>query len=213
MKLYQYRISFCDFISERALQVTKEGGKNVDDKQIIELYFERNEQAIKETEKKYGRFCHCIAMNVLGIHEDAEECVNDTYYSVWKQIPPTIPEIFKVYLGRITRNLSISRFRAMRAKKRYSSMEIMLSELNDCVPSSVNVEQSIEVMQLSEYISQWLDGLSEEDRALFVRRYWFGDEVQELAKKYGISAAKMAQRMLRLRKSLKAALEKKGVAL
>jgi len=185
----------------------------VEDKQIIELYFERNEQAIKETEKKYGRFCHCIAMNVLGIHEDAEECVNDTYYSVWKQIPPTVPEIFKVYLGRITRNLSISRFRAMRAKKRYSSMEIMLSELNDCVPSSVNVEQSIEVMQLSEYISQWLDGLSEEDRALFVRRYWFGDEVQELAKKCGISAAKMAQRMLRLRKSLKAALEKKGVAL
>ena len=81
----------------------------MDDKQIIELYFERNEQAIKETEKKHGRFCHCIAMNVLGIYEDAEECVNDTYYSVWKQIPPTIPEIFKVYLGRITRNLSISR--------------------------------------------------------------------------------------------------------
>ena len=92
-------------------------------------------------------------------------------------------------------------------------MEIMLSELNDCVPSSVNIEQSMEAMQLSEYISQWLDDLSEEDRALFVRRYWFGDEVQELAKKCGISAAKMAHRMLRLRKSLKAALEKKGVAL
>ena len=185
----------------------------MDDKQIIELYFERNEQAIKETEKKYGRFCHCIAMNVLGIHEDAEECVNDTYYSVWKQIPPTIPEIFKVYLGRITRNLSISRFRAMRAKKRYSSMEIMLSELNDCVPSSSNVEQTIEVMQLSDYISEWLDSLPEEDCALFVRRYWFGDEVQELAKKCGITAAQMAQKMLRLRKSLKTALEQKGVAL
>ncbi len=185
----------------------------MDDKQIIELYFERNEQAIRETEKEYGRFCHRIAMNVLGIHEDAEECVNDTYYSVWKQIPPTVPEIFKVYLGRITRNLSISRFRAMRAKKRYNSMEIMLSELNDCVPSSANVEQSMEVMQLSEYISQWLDDLSEEDKALFVCRYWFGDEVQELAKKCGISASKMAQRMLRLRKSLKAALEKKGVVL
>ena len=185
----------------------------MDDKQIIELYFERNEQAIKETETKYGTFCHRIAMNILGIHEDAEECVNDTYYSVWKQIPPTVPEVFKVYLGRITRNLSISRFRAMRAKKRYSSMEIMLSELNDCVPSSSNVEQTIEVMQLSDYISEWLDSLPEEDQALFVRRYWFGDEVQELAKKCGITAAKMAQRMLRLRKSLKAALEQKGVAL
>ena len=185
----------------------------MDDKQIIELYFERNEQAIKETETKYGAFCHRIAMNILGIHEDAEECVNDTYYSVWKQIPPTVPEVFKVYLGRITRNLSISRVRAMRAKKRYSSMEIMLSELNDCVPSSSNVEQTIEVMQLSDYISEWLDSLPEEDCALFVRRYWFGDEVQELAKKCGITAAKMAQRMLRLRKSLKAALEQKGVAL
>ena len=185
----------------------------MDDKQIIELYFERNEQAIKETQNKYGAFCHRIAMNILGIHEDAEECVNDTYFSVWKQIPPTVPEVFKVYLGRITRNLSISRFRAMRAKKRYSSMEIMLSELNDCVPSSSNVEQTIEVMQLSDYISEWLDSLPEEDCALFVRRYWFGDEVQELAKKCGITAAKMAQRMLRLRKSLKAALEQKGVAL
>ena len=185
----------------------------MDDKQIIELYFERDEQAIKETEKKYGRFCHYIAMNVLGIQEDAEECVNDTYYSAWKQIPPTVPEIFKIYLGRITRNLSISRFRAMRAKKRYSSMEIMLSELSDCVPSPSNVEQTMEVIQLSKYIIQWLDSLPEEDRVLFIRRYWFGDEVQELAKKYGISAAKMAQRMLRLRKSLKATLEKKGVAL
>ena len=185
----------------------------MDDKQIIDLYFERNEQAIKETQNKYGAFCHRIAMNILGIHEDAEECVNDTYYSVWKQIPPTVPEVFKVYLGRITRNLSISRFRAMRAKKRYNSMEIMLSELNNCVPSSSNVEQTIEVMQLSEYISEWLDSLPEEDCALFVRRYWFGDEVQELAKKCGITAAKMAQRMLRLRKSLKAALEQKGVAL
>ena len=185
----------------------------MDDKQIIELYFERNEQAIKETQNKYGAFCHRIAMNILGIHEDAEECVNDTYFSVWKQIPPTVPEVFKVYLGRITRNLSISRFRAMRAKKRYSSMEIMLSELNDCVPSSSNVEQTIEVMQLSDYISEWLDSLPEEDCALFVRRYWFGDEVQELAKKCDITAAKMAQRMLRLRKSLKATLEQKGVAL
>ena len=184
----------------------------MDDKQIIELYFERNEQAIKETDVKYGAFCHRIAMNILDIREDAEECVNDTYYFVWKQIPPTVPEVFKVYLGRITRNLSISRFRAMRAKKRYSSMEIMLSELNDCVPSPSNVEQTIEAMQLSEYISQWLDSLPEEDCALFVRRYWFGDEVQELAKKCGITAAQMAQRMLRLRKSLKASLEQKGVA-
>ncbi len=185
----------------------------MDDKKIIELYFDRKEQAIKETEVKYGAFCYRIAMNILSIREDAEECVNDTYYSVWKQIPPTVPESFKAFLGRITRNLSISRFRAMRAKKRYSGIETMLSELNDCVPSSANVEQTIEAMQLSEYISDWLESLTEEDCALFVRRYWFGDEVQALAKACGVTAAKMAQRMLRLRKNLKAALEEKGVAL
>ena len=185
----------------------------MDDIQIIDMFFERNERAIEETDSKYGRLCFSVANRILDKKEDSEECVNDTYYSVWKQIPPTVPEVFKVYLGRITRNLSISRFRAMRAKKRYSSMEIMLSELNDCVPSSSNVEQTIEVMQLSNYISEWLDSLPEEDSALFVRRYWFGDEVQELAKKYGATAAQMAQKMLRLRKSLKGALEQKGVAL
>ena len=133
----------------------------MEDKQIIELYFERNEQAIRETENQYGSFCLRIAMNILSIREDAEECVNDTYYSVWKQIPPTVPVSFRAFLGRITRNLSISRFRAMRAKKRYSGMEVLLSELEDCVPSSVNVEQFMEAKQLSEYISDWLDSFSE----------------------------------------------------
>lgn len=185
----------------------------MDDKQIIKLYFNRDEQAIRETEIQYGNFCLRIAMNHLSICEDAEECVNDTYYSVWKRIPPTVPESFRAFLGRITRNLAITRFRAMRAKKRYSGMEVMLSELEDCVPSFVNVEQSIEAKLLSGYISAWLDSLSEEDCALFVRRYWFGDEVQLLAVECGVTAAQMAQRMLKLRKSLKAALEEKGVAL
>lgn len=185
----------------------------MDDKQIIELYFNRDEQAIKETEFKYGAFCQRIAMNILSSREDAEECVNDTYYSVWNQIPPVIPDVFKAFLGRITRNLSISRFRAMHAKKRYSGIEVMLSELDDCIPSTASVEQSIEARELGGYISEWLDSLQEEDRVLFVRRYWFGDEVQALAKACGITAAKMAQKMLKLRKGLKADLEKKGVAL
>ncbi len=185
----------------------------MDDKQIIELYFNRDEQAIKETESKYGAFCQRIAMNILSSREDAEECVNDTYYSVWNQIPPVVPDVFRAFLGRITRNLSISRFRAMRAKKRYSGIEVMLSELNDCIPSTASVEQSVEAKELGGHISEWLDSLQEEDRMLFVRRYWFGDEVQALAKACGISAAKMAQKMFKLRTSLKADLEKKGVAI
>ncbi len=185
----------------------------MDDTQIIDLYFARDEQAIAETEQKYGRFCWRIAMNVLDVWEDAEECVSDTYLSAWKQIPPAIPQSLKAFLGRIVRNLSISRFRAMRAKKRYNGMEVLLSELGDCVPSDRNVEQAVEAKELSGYISDWLDSLSAEDCALFVRRYWFGDPVQELAKRCGITAAQMAQRMLRLRKGLRTALEEKGVVL
>ena len=185
----------------------------MDDTQIIDLYFARDEQAIAETEQKYGGFCLRIAMNVLDVREDAEECVSDTYLSAWNRIPPTIPQSLKAFLGRMVRNLSISRFRSMRAKKRYNGMEVLLSELGDCVPSDQNVEQTVEAKELSGYISDWLVSLPAEDCALFVRRYWFGDAVQELAERCGITAAQMAQRMLRLRKNLRTALEEKGVAL
>ncbi|MBR2046236.1 MAG: sigma-70 family RNA polymerase sigma factor [Agathobacter sp.] len=185
----------------------------MEDKQIIDLYFQRNETAIAETSAKYGAFCHKIAMNILSIHEDAEECVNDTYLHVWNQIPPTNPCSFRAFLGRITRNISISRFRALRAKKRYNGVELMLSELEECVPASSNVEQTIEAKELSSYINAWLYLQSEKDTVLFIRRYWYGDSVQDLAKKSGTTATKMAQTMLRLRKSLKAYLEQKGVTL
>ncbi len=185
----------------------------MEDRQIIELYFQRDERAIAETSEKYGGFCTHIAMNILSVKEDAEECVSDTYFSAWKQIPPTVPEVFKAFLGRITRNLSISKFRALRAKKRFNGLEVMLSELEDCIPATENVEQLVEAKQLSEYISEWLEGLPEEDCALFVRRYWYGEEVQVLAGRCGITAGHMAQKMLRLRKGLKVFLEKKGVVL
>ncbi len=184
----------------------------MEDQQIIELYFQRDERAISETATKYGGFCTHIAMNILSVKEDAEECVSDTYFSAWKQIPPTVPEVFKAFLGRITRNLSITKFRSMRAKKRFNGLEVMLSELEDCIPAVASVEQIVEAKQLSEYISDWLESLPEEDRALFVRRYWFGEEVQVLAKKCGITAGHMAQKMHRMRKGLKSFLEQKGVA-
>lgn len=185
----------------------------MEDHQIIELYFRRDERAIAETAEKYGGFCTHIAMNILSVKEDAEECVSDTYFSAWKQIPPTVPEVFKAFLGRITRNLSISKFRAMRAKKRFNGLEVMLSELEDCLPAAETVEQQVEARELSAYISRWLEELTEEDCALFVRRYWFGEEVQVLAKKSGITAGHMAQKLLRLRTRLKKFLEEKGVAL
>lgn len=185
----------------------------MEDNQIIELYFRRDEAALAETAKKYGTFCLCIAMNVLAVREDAEECVNDTYHKVWKEIPPTRPESFRAFLGRIVRNFSISKYRALHAKKRFNGLEIMLSELNDCIPAAGGVEQELESRELSGYIDEWLAGLAKEDRVLFVRRYWYGDEVRILAKQCGSSAPQLSQRMLRLRRKLKVFLEEKGVVL
>ena len=185
----------------------------MDDQQIVALYHQRDERAIEETGRKYGSFCHRIAMNILSVPEDAEECVNDTWHAAWTRMPPDLPQFLGAFLGRITRNLSISRFRANRAKKRYHGLEIMLSELDDCVPSSQNVESAIDQRQLSEFISAWLDSLPAEERALFVRRYWHGDEVRALAAECACTPNQMAQRMLKLRRSLKAFLEAEGVVL
>ena len=185
----------------------------MDDKEIVELYFSRDESAVAETDRKYGAFCRRIAVNILSISEDAEECVNDTYYTAWNKMPPELPLSLRAFLGRITRNLSISRFRANRAMKRFSGMEIMLSELDDCVPSSESVERAVDNKRLSEIISCWLESLPVDDRVLFVRRYWYGDAVNALAKECGCTPNQMAQRMLKLRKSLKGALEAEGVSL
>ncbi len=185
----------------------------MEDNQIIELYFRRDESALTETANKYGTFCLRIAMNVVNVREDAEECVNDTYHTAWNQIPPTKPDSFKAFLGRIVRNFAISKYRALHAKKRFNGLELMLSELSDCIPSAGSVEQELEARELTEYINTWLSGLKQEDRVLFVRRYWYGDEVKDLARKCGVSGPQMTQRMLRLRRRLKDYLTEKGVVL
>ena len=185
----------------------------MEDNQIIELYFSRDESALTETANKYGTFCLRIAMHVVNVREDAEECVNDTYHAAWNQIPPIRPDSFKAFLGRIVRNFAISKYRAMHARKRFNGLEVMLSELKDCIPSTESVEQEIEAKELTEYINAWLAGLKPEDRALFVCRYWYGDEVRDLAKRCGVTGTRMTQRMLRLRRKLKAFLEEKGVVL
>ena len=184
----------------------------MEDRQIIELYYAREEQAIVETDAKYGAFCRAIALNILSFKEDAEECVNDTWHAAWNRMPPDLPQSLKAFLGRITRNLSISRFRAGRAQKRYAGMEILLSELDDCVPAGNGVEETADIHELSELISKWLHNLPVEKCTLFVRRYWYGDAVKDLARIWGWTPNKMAQEMLVLRRDLKAFLEKEGVA-
>lgn len=183
----------------------------MEDGRIIELYWDRDQRAIPETAGKYGRMLHGIAWNLLRSREDAEECVNDTWHAAWNRIPPDCPRSLGPFLGRITRNLSVSRWRRERAQKRFDGMDALISELEDCVPAPGTVEEQVERRQLARVISVWLDGLEEGDRRLFVRRYWYGVPVKEVAAERGEGANALSQRLLRLRKALRAFLESEGV--
>lgn len=183
----------------------------MDDLAIVELYHRRDERAIAESDHKYGALCRSIALKLLGLREDAEECVNDTWHAAWNKMPPDRPQALGAFLGRITRNLSISRWRRDHARKRCDGMEVLLSELEDCVPAPGTTQEELERWQLAQSISAWLDGLEPEDRRLFIRRYWYGDTVKALAAAEGIGANALAQRLLRLRRGLRDFLESEGV--
>lgn len=185
----------------------------MEDRAIIQLYWERDEAAIRETDLKYGRFCHGLAMNILAQCEDAEECVSDTYHRAWDSIPPERPRAFRAWLGKIVRNLSINRWYYRRAQKRYQPLEEMLSELADCVPEPRTTEGILEAQELAHHLNIWLDSLPKQDRTLFVRRYWNGETLQKLAHSCNITPNKLAGRMHRLRKKLRVYLTEKGVAI
>ncbi len=185
----------------------------MDDPEIVKLLFERSESAISELDVKYGTYCRNIAVNILTVESDAEECVNDVYFKTWNSIPPQKPVKLSTWLGRVTRNTAIDMWRKNHRQKRYSGIEEILDELEDCIPSSDNVENEIEGKELAEALNSWLAFLTRGDRVLFVRRYWYGEKVNKLAGEYGISDKKLAKKLYRLRQSLKAALEKEGYLL
>lgn len=182
----------------------------MEDHAIIELYFARDESAIKETDAKYGAYCTAIAYNLLNVREDAQECVNDTYLAVWERIPPHIPECLRAFLGRMTRNIAVDRYRRTHAKKRSDGLEVTLSELGECLPSDENVERALDAKLLAESLNAWLLSLPEQDRMLFVRRYFYGDAAKGLAKKTGMSEAGLSRRLAKLRDSLRAYLTERG---
>lgn len=185
----------------------------MEDQAIVALYFQRAEQAIAETIQKYGSLCRSIAQNLLPVRQDAEECVNDTWQAAWERIPPQQPRVLSAFLGRITRNLAISRFRRNTAKRRDAGLGVLLSELEDCVPAGETTEEAFDRKLLGEHISRWLESLPADDRALFLRRYWYGDRVNELAKWRGSTPNQTAQRLLKLRRALRKRLEQEGVYL
>ena len=183
----------------------------MEDIAIIELYWARNELAITESDRKYGPLCRRVAFNILSSREDSEECVNDTWHRAWDTMPPQRPDSLRAYLGRIVRNLSISRLRQRTAQKRGSGLDVMLSELGDCLSAPQNVEQQVQALDLSKAISAWLRLLPEDERALFIRRYWYGDAPRELARVWGCSPNQISKRLLRLRRALRAHLEQEGI--
>ena len=186
----------------------------MDDNGIIKLYFERSEEALKETEKKYGRYCYSIAYNILEDREDSLEAVNDTYLGAWDSIPPNRPDPLSVFLGRITRNLSIDKWRSRMADKRGNgSVNAALEELDEALPYSESTEKAIETKELARIIDSFLLGLDREERSLFVRRYWYIDTVKDIARRFGYTESKVKMRLMRTRQKLKTHLEKEGIVI
>ena len=178
----------------------------MEDAKIIELYNARNEQAIAETEHKFGSMLFSVAMNILCSKEDSEETVNDTYGKAWNNIPPLAPLSLGAWLGKITRNLSISRWRKNRAQKR-SGMEIMLSELEECIAAAGGVERQIDEKLFLSAVNDFLLSQPKEKRNIFIRRYWYLCSVSELSESYGISESKVKSLLFRMRNQLRKKLE------
>ena len=185
----------------------------MEDNQIIRLYFERSEEAIRQTEAKYGNYCHTIAYNILQNIEDSEECVNDTYWKAWGIIPPRRPKRLAAFLGKITRNLALDRYRRYTAEKRGGGeMAVALEELGECISSAESMEAHADEMMLTDILNRFLASLSAEQRKIFMRRYWYVCSVKEIADDYGITESKVKMSLLRTRNQLKAVLEKEGIA-
>ena len=180
------------------------------DTEITGLYWSRDERALEATRARYGGFARSLAMNLLGSAEDAEECAQDAYLALWRSIPPERPENLKAYLGRILRNTAADIWNRAHAKKRDAGLTVLLSELEDCLPAPSDPQAELETRELGRAVTAWLRSQDPDSRALFLRRYWYGQELKTLAREWGVSANALAQRMHRLRNSLRAALEKEG---
>ena len=184
----------------------------MDDKNIVDLYWQRSEKAIVETDTKYGGYCFSIAFNVLANNEDAEESVSDTYMAAWNKLPPHRPAVLSTFLGKITRYISINRWKARNAYKRGGG-EILLAleELDDCVDGKQNVEDTYEAHELVRTFNRFLDMLPKTERDIFLRRYWFFDSVADIAESFGFTQSKVTSMLHRIRGKLRKQLEKEGV--
>ena len=182
------------------------------DIELVELYWQRDERAIELTEELYGQYCHTVSMNIIGNMQDAEECVNDTWIRVWNAIPPAKPNDFKAFLARITRNLSIDRIKQRRAGKR-NAVQVPLDELENYLIIPPELDEALALEHLQKQINRVLETVSERDRSVFVRRYFFFESIEQISSRYGLRNNHVAKILSRTRERMKAFLEKEGYSI
>lgn len=183
----------------------------MEDQLIIKLFFERSEDAITELSKKYGKLCRFLANNILKNEQDAEECVNDAYLAAWNTIPPESPSSLSTYICRITRNLSLKRYHSNTAQKRNGYYDVLLEEIEDCLESGEAVEDEILVREMSAQVNLFLGKLKEKDRIIFIRRYWFCDDIPQIAENLGVNTNYVRVHLYRTREKLKKYLKMEGL--
>ena len=182
----------------------------MEDYQIVDLYWQRSENAISETKKKYERMLSGISYSLLSSHEDAEECVSDTYLTAWQRMPDDRPAYLGAYLSRIIRCISIDRFRASHREKRGEAEELT-DELAQCIPAGMTPAEEYENGRIAKVINAYLYGLDEEKRRIFVRRYYYSDSISDIASRMRMSVPAVKTTLHRLRAGLKEFLEKEGI--
>ena len=181
----------------------------MEDNEIIELYWKRDEVAIQETDRKYGKYCSKIAHNILASVEDSEECVNDTYLHAWNVLPPNRPSVFKAFLAKITRNLALDKYDSKTAQKRNNSMDLVYEELEDCIPAN-SIDKEIEYNELVKEINMFLGDLPKEKRVVFLERYWYMSSIKDIATKHKQKESKTKMELSRMRNALRKYLEERG---
>lgn len=189
--------------------INKTEVNNIDDLSIIELYFERNEQAIKETDIKYGKLCHNISYNILKNHEDSEECINDIYTGLWNAIPPARPYNFTAFICKIARNISLKKLEFINREKRSPIVTVSLNELEEILPD----ERAADICEddIGRLISNFLRTQKEDARNVFIRKYYFFDSIEEIAERYSFTQSKVKNMLFHTRNKLKKYLIKEGI--
>ncbi len=183
----------------------------MDDKQLIKLFFVRAEEAIGALKMRFGNTLYKIAMNILGNHHDAEETTNDTYLAIWNAIPPKEPDPLAPYVYRTGRNMALKRLEFLSAEKRNNSYDISLDELGACLPDNdVNPEQAVIIQEIADSINNFLEQDTDMNRYIFMRRYWYGDSVEDIAKAVSMKSGAVSVRLNRIRTKLKEHLIKEG---